>query len=331
VPYGGQPPIGTLKIGVSSCLLGAKVRFDGQHKRDAFLVDQLGAFVEWVAVCPELEVGMGVPRESVRLVRGGRDGLRMLGNRSETDWTARMRRFAERRVRALEGLVGYVLKSKSPSCGMERVKVHDGIEKRAPVTKDGVGLFAEALRARFPNLPIEEEGRLHDAGLRENFVERIFAYARLQALWQLRQPKGGRWTIGDLVAFHTAHKLALLAHHEPGYRELGRLVARARQVPRAALRAEYERLFMAALSRPATRKRHVNVLTHMLGHLRGKLDDGGRLELRGLIEDYHRGLVPLVVPVTMLRHHVERLKLEYLQGQTYLNPHPKELMLRNHV
>jgi uncharacterized protein YbgA (DUF1722 family) len=133
------------------------------------------------------------------------------------------------------------------------------------------------------------------------------------------------------VAFHTAQKLALLAHHEPGYRELGRLVARARQVPRAALRAEYERLFMAVLSRPATRKRHVNVLTHMMGHLRGKLDDGGRLELHGLIEDYHRGLVPLVVPVTMLRHHVERLKLSYLQGQTYLNPHPKELMLRNHV
>jgi uncharacterized protein YbgA (DUF1722 family)/uncharacterized protein YbbK (DUF523 family) len=327
VPSAGNPPIETVKIGVSSCLLGAKVRFDGEHKRDAFLVDQLGAFVEWVAVCPEMEVGMGVPRESVRLVRGGPEGLRMLGNRSETDWTDRMRRFAERRVRALEGegLVGYVLKSRSPSCGMERVKVYDGTEKGAHVTRDGEGLFARALRARFPNLPVEEEGRLHDAGLRENFVERIFAYARLQALWR------SRWSVGQLVAFHTAHKLALLAHLESGYRELGRLVARAAQLPRAELRAEYERLFMAVLSRPATRKRHVNVLAHMMGHLRGKVDDGGRAELHALIDDYHRGLVPLVVPVTLLRHHVDRLKLDYLQGQTYLNPHPKELMLRNHV
>jgi uncharacterized protein YbgA (DUF1722 family)/uncharacterized protein YbbK (DUF523 family) len=327
VPSAGNPPIETLKIGVSSCLLGAKVRFDGEHKRDAFLVDQLGAFVEWVAVCPELELGMGVPRESVRLVRGGPDGPRMLGNRSETDWTDRMRRFAERRARALEGegLVGYVLKSRSPSCGMERVKLYDGTDKDAQPTRDGEGLFAKALRARFPNLPVEEEGRLHDAGLRENFVERIFAYARLRALWS------SRWNVGQLVAFHTAHKLALLAHLESGYRELGRLVARAAQLPRAELRAEYERRFMAVLSRPATRKRHVNVLTHMMGHLRGKVDDSGRAELRGLIDDYHRGLVPLVVPVTLLRHHVDRMKVDYLQGQTYLNPHPKELMLRNHV
>jgi uncharacterized protein YbgA (DUF1722 family)/uncharacterized protein YbbK (DUF523 family) len=314
-----------LRVGVSSCLLGAKVRFDGEHKRDGFLVDQLGPFVEWVPVCPEAEVGMGIPRESVRLVRLAGSGPRMLGNRSGEDWTGRMSRFAARRVRALEGLVGYVLKAKSPSCGMERVKLYDGTDKGARVTRDGVGLFAAALRDRFPNLPIEEEGRLHDAGLRENFIERIFAYARLQALW------AGRWTVGDLVAFHTAHKMALLAHDERGYRELGRIVAGARQLPRAELRDRYEDRFMSVLSRLATRKRHANVLMHMLGHLRAGLDEPGRAELLSLIDDHRRGLVPLVVPITMMRHHVERLKVDYLRGQSYLHPHPRELMLRNHV
>lgn len=317
------PPI---RIGVSSCLLGARVRWDGQHKKDAFLVDELARFVEWLPVCPELEVGMGVPRETVRLLRGPRGGTRLVGSDTGADWTARMNAFAEARVKKLPELCGYILKAKSPSCGMERVNLYpDDGGPRAMPTKEGVGLFAATLMRVRPNLPVEEEGRLNDARLRENFIERVFAYARLQALW--RQP----WKLGALVAFHTAEKMVLLAHHTEGYRALGRLVAEGKRRSPAALRDEYEALFMATLRKLATRGRHANVLQHMLGHLRGRLETRDRDELAGLIDEYRQGLLPLIVPVTLLRHHLGRVQVPTLAGQTYLAPHPKELMLRNRV
>jgi uncharacterized protein YbgA (DUF1722 family)/uncharacterized protein YbbK (DUF523 family) len=308
-------------------LLGAKVRFDGQHKRDAFLNDGLAPFVKWVAVCPEVEVGMGIPRPPVRLVRGPAGRSLMLAQPDDADWTQRMETYAERRAEALsrEDLSGFVLKSKSPSCGMERVKLYDAPDAKGAPKRTGVGLFARALMDRFPNLPVEEEGRLCDASLRENFLERVFAYARMQDLWRTR------WTLGTLVAFHTAHKMQLLAHSTDGYHALGRLVAGGKRLARAELRERYEADFMAVLAKPATRGRHANVLQHMLGHLRPNLDDAGKTELLALIDDYRRGLVPLVVPVTLLRHHVNRLGVPYLAGQTYLEPHPKELMLRNHA
>jgi uncharacterized protein YbgA (DUF1722 family)/uncharacterized protein YbbK (DUF523 family) len=312
-----------IRVGVSSCLLGRKVRYDGGHKRDRFLTDVLGRYVEWVPVCPELEVGMGVPRESVRLVRRGAE-LRLVAERSGTDHTEAMLRFARRRLRELErlDLCGYVLKKDSPSCGMERVRVYpaDG----APV-RTGRGLFAGALMRRFGALPVEEEGRLHDARLRENFVERVFAYRRLRSLFE------SRWTLGGLVAFHAAHKLQLLSHSPGHHRALGRLVAGAKRTPRAELARRYAEGFMTALARPATPRRHVNVLQHVLGHFRAGLDPTGRAEILELIEDYRAGLVPLVVPLTLVRHHVRRLGLAYLAGQVYLDPHPKEMMLRNHV
>jgi len=316
-------PVVTVRIGVSSCLLGQKVRFDGGHKRDAFLVDTFGRFVEWVPVCPEVEVGMGTPREAIRLVRDG-ESVRLLGVKSATDHTAPMRTWAVRRVETLAGelLDGYILKKDSPSCGMERVRVYD--PNGAP-SRTGRGLFAEALLARLPLLPVEEEGRLSDPRLRENFVERVFAHHRLHDLF------ASRWTVGSLVRFHTAHKLALLAHSPAAYATLGRLVAGAAALPRPALRTEYERGFMAALEVMATPRRHVNVLQHALGYLRTRLDEESRGELAASIEDYSRGLVPLVVPITLLRHHVRRCGVEYLAGQVYLEPHPKELMLRNHV
>lgn len=319
-----------LRIGVSSCLLGSEVRFDGQHKRDAFLVDQLAPFVEWVPVCPEVEVGMGVPRESVRLVRRsheGSPGPALIGNRTGSDWTGRMETFAAQRVARLddEGLCGYVLKNNSPSCGMERVKLYAAPDAGASADRTGVGLFAAALLRRFPTLPVEEEGRLHDPRLRENFIERVFAYARLQALWK------SPWGRGDLVAFHTAHKMALLAHEPEGYRALGRLVAESKTFADDELRARYEQGFADVMRVPATPGRHANVLEHMLGHLRQALDDGDRHELVAVIADYRNGLLPLVVPVTLMAHHVRRHSVAYLLGQTYLEPHPKELMLRNHV
>ena len=317
----------SLRIGVSACLVGDEVRFDGGHKRDAFLGDELAPFVKWVRVCPEVEVGMGVPREPVRLVRGPRGRSLMVGNQSGTDWTERMNALAARRVDALAeaNLSGYVLKSKSPSCGMERVKLYEAEGTKAQPTFKGVGLFAQALLERLPNLPVEEEGRLHDPRLRENFIERVFAYARVRRLW------AGRWTVGDLVAFHTAHKMQLLAHSTDGYRALGQLVAGAKATPRAELRERYEADLMGVLRKPATPGRHANVLMHMMGHLKSHLDEAGKRELLGLIDDHRAGLVPLIVPVTLLRHHVNRLAVAYLLGQTYLEPHPKELMLRNRV
>lgn len=319
-PVAGEAP---LRIGVSSCLLGEEVRFDGGHKRDRFLTEQLGPFVEWVPVCPELESGMGVPRPALRLLRVG-DAVRMVEISSGRDHTRRMERWSQRRVRELRALelCGYVLKRSSPSCGMERVRVY---APSGPARRDGRGLFAGALLQALPDLPVEEEGRLHDPRLRENFIERIFAYRRLRALFH------GRWTRGAVVSFHTAHKLQLMAHSPAAYRELGRLVADVASIPRREFRGRYTRAFMQALARIATPGRNANVLQHAAGHLRKRLDATSRSELAALIDDYRRGLVPLVVPVTLLRHHVRRCQVATLAGQVFLDPHPRELMLRNHV
>lgn len=311
-----------LRIGISACLLGQEVRFDGGHKRDDFLTRILGPHVEWVPVCPEVEMGLGTPRATLRLVRD--DGrIRMMTTRNGIDHTDGMNRWSAVRLEELarEDLSGYVLKKDSPSCGMERVKTYgSGMPAR-----DGRGLFASALLARLPLLPVEEEGRLTDPSLRENFIERLFAYRRLRALFQ------PRWTAGAVVRFHTAHKMALLAHSTTAYAELGRLVARAGSTDRAEWRAAYESLFMQTMTIPATRARHTNVLHHMAGHLKTLVDADSRAELAACIEDYRRGFVPLIVPVTLIRHHVRRFSVTYLEDQIYLDPHPRELMLRNHV
>ncbi len=316
-----RPPA-PIRIGVSTCLLGERVRFDGGHKRDTFLVETFGRYVEWVPVCPEVEAGLGVPRESMHLSRM-QDQVRLVTATTGIDHTDTMRRYAAQRLAALAAhdLCGYVLKKNSPSCGMERVKIYG---RSGPVA-NGRGLFAEALLQAFPHLPVEEEGRLSNPRLRDNFVERVFAYRRLRSLF------GGRWTIGSVVAFHTAHKLQLMAHSPRLYAELGRLVARAKAVPRPALRASYEAQFMSALEMMATPRKHVNVLQHILGYFTDQLDGAARQELIELIEDYKRGLLPLVVPLTLVRYYVRQFAISYMQAQTYLEPHPKELMLRNHV
>jgi len=312
-----------IRVGISSCLLGEAVRFDGGHKRDPFLTETFGAFVEWVPVCPEVECGFGTPREAMRLVRVDND-VRLLTVRTAVDLTDRMAAYTRRRVAQLdaEDLCGYVLKKDSPSCGLERVKIYGtgGVPE-----KSGQGIFARGLVERFPSLPVEEEGRLSDPRLRENFVERVFAYWRLRGLFR------GRWNLGTLVEFHTAHKLILMAHSPEAYRQLGRLVARARGVGRKDLERRYTEQFMSALAVIATPRRHANVLQHMAGYFKNLLDAKSKAELGAAIDDYRRGLVPLVVPMTLLRHHVRVHGVSYLEGQHYLAPHPKELMLRNHV
>jgi len=314
---------GEIRVGVSTCLLGEPVRYDAGHKHDRYLTDVLGRYFSFVSVCPEVEVGMDTPREPVRLVRD-RESIRMAGSVSGNDHTDAMKKYAARRVAALEalGLSGYVLKKGSPSCGMERVRTYTA--KGMPAVA-GRGLFASELMRRLPLLPVEEEGRLLDATLRENFIERVFAYKRVVDLFS------SRWKVGDLVAFHTREKMLVCAHVPAAEKELGRIVAAASKTARADVERDYRTLFMTALSRPATAKRHVNILQHMLGHFRDVLEPAPRRALASVIEDYRNGLVPLVVPITLLRHYVDLYSIGYLAHQTYLEPHPKELMLRNHV
>jgi uncharacterized protein YbgA (DUF1722 family)/uncharacterized protein YbbK (DUF523 family) len=314
---------GKIRVGVSACLLGEEVRFDTGHKHDRYVTDVLGLHFDFVSVCPEVETGMGIPREAVRLVRGTGD-IRMRGVKTGTDHTDVMRRYARRRVAALGalGLCGYILKKGSPSCGMERVRTYTAAGM--PATSDR-GLFAAELRTALPLLPVEEEGRLEDAVLRENFIERVFAYSRVTSMF------AGRWSVGDLVAFHSREKMLIAAHQPAAEKVLGRIVAGAKHAPRAEVAGGYRSAFLTALSKPALRKRHVNVLQHMLGHFRDVLEPAPRQALAATVEDYRSGLVPLVVPITLMRHYVGLCGIEYLARQTYLEPHPRELLLRNHV
>jgi uncharacterized protein YbgA (DUF1722 family)/uncharacterized protein YbbK (DUF523 family) len=312
-----------IKVGISTCLLGERVRFDGGHKRDRYITDILGDYFKFVPVCPELDVGMGVPRESVRL-EGEVDSPRMVGTKTGKDWTAKMNRYSCDKTRKLERLQlsGYILKKDSPSCGMERVRVYG---KGGVPNRNGRGLYAAALLDRYSLLPVEEEGRLNDARLRENFIVRVFGYHRLQQLI------GEPFARGRVVEFHAAHKFLLLAHSPKHYKQLGQLVAAIKQHTPAEFRDQYSLQFMEALQTKTTTKKNVNVLQHILGYLKDKLESWEKQDILAVIKDYHAGLLPLVVPLTLIRHYVDKHKVEYVQNQIYLTPHPKELMLRNHV
>jgi uncharacterized protein YbgA (DUF1722 family)/uncharacterized protein YbbK (DUF523 family) len=312
-----------IRVGISTCLLGQKVRFDGGHKHDRYITDILGSYFQFVPVCPELEVGMTVPREAVRL-EGPVDAPRMVGNKTGQDWTKRMSNYTGKRVRQsdLSDLSGYILKKGSPSCGMERVKVY---AKPGTVLKTGIGLYARALMDHHQNLPIEEEGRLKDHRLRDNFIVRVFAYHRLQGLFR------ERFSRGRVVEFHAAHKYLILAHSPKHYKQLGQLVAAVKKYTRAEFRDQYSILFMDALSVMSTIKKNVNVLQHILGFLKTHLSPDEKKDILGIITDYHKELVPLIVPMILIRHYLNKFQVEYIRDQVYLNPHPKELMLRNHV
>jgi uncharacterized protein YbgA (DUF1722 family)/uncharacterized protein YbbK (DUF523 family) len=314
----------SLRLGVSRCLLGEHCRWDGGHKLDPYLVDRLGQFIEWVPVCPEVELGLGVPRESLRLA-GSPDAPRFVTRKSGIDHTEAMQNWARRRLEELAplGLHGYVLKKDSPSCGMFRVRVYG---KGDTPANTGQGIYARELAARFPLLPVEEEGRLHDPKLRENFIERIFVEYRWQKLLAEEPSPGG------LVRFHTAHKMTLMAHAPAQYREMGRLVAQAGSLPWEKLALSYDQLLHATLAKPATPAKHSDVLQHLMGFLKHELDATDKEELLGLIADYRAGLAPLIVPLTLLQHHLRRRAVsDWVYEQVYLMPYPKELMLRNHV
>jgi len=314
---------GKIRIGVSSCLIGEAVRFNGGHKGESFLLETLSQYFEWVPVCPEVEIGLGVPRESMRLVKKA-GAIHLVTNQTATDHTGPMKVYAAKKVKALgeQDISGYIFKKGSPSCGLERVNLYN--VKGALVSSDQ-GMFAKAFTETLPRIPAEEEGRLRNPVLRENWIERVFAFARLKDLWD------GKWNVGDLVAFHTKNKFALLAHNETQYRKLGRLVADAKKLDREELRDQYENLFLETLKTLATRKKNTNVLDHMTGYFKKQLDKDSRKEVGDTIHAYHQGHVPITVPLTLIKHYVRVFEVAYLKDQTFLNPHPAELSLRNFI
>lgn len=309
-----------IRVGTSSCLLGEEVRYDGGHKRNVYILKSLANHFQLVPFCPEMGAGLGTPRPPVRLVKTD-VGLRARGvSDANLDVTDALQAFSDRIVSQLNDLSGYIFKKGSPSCGMERVKIYT--EAGMPV-ESGSGIFAATVMQQLPLLPVEEEGRLMDPVLRENFIERVFVYHRWQEL--LRQGL----TPASLVEFHTDHKFTLLAHDEPAYREMGRIVADAGTTDLQAKAEEYAGMMMKALKKIATRKQHTNVLTHIMGFLKTHIDSEDKQELLEVLERYRLGLLPLIVPITLLKHHLRRYPQEYIQRQHYMNPHPDELMLRN--
>lgn len=316
-------PDAKIRLGVSSCLLGEKVRFDGGHKLDRFLTETLSRFVEFVPVCPEVEMGLPTPRETLRLV--GEPGTqRLVFSKSGEDVTDRMTSWAKKRLVELEKeeLCGFVFKAKSPSSGMERVKLYD---RNGVPNKQGVGLFAREFMEHFPLLPVEEDGRLHDPHLRENFIEMIFTLKR----WREALQKGT--TRGVLVDFHTRHKLLILSHSTEIYRQMGKLVADGGSVDEKTLFTSYLALLSKGMRLKTTTAKHVNVLQHVLGYFKKQLSADEKQEVLGVIESYRARQIPLIVPITLLNHFVRKYEQGYLQQQVYLSPHPLELQLRNHV
>jgi uncharacterized protein YbgA (DUF1722 family)/uncharacterized protein YbbK (DUF523 family) len=313
----------SIKIGVSTCLLGEKVRFDGGHKHNRYITQTLGQFFEFVPVCPESECGLGIPREAMRLV-GEVNKPRLVTNKTRIDHTDQMLSWAVDRLDALEreNLCGFIFKKDSPSSGLYRVKVYN--DKGQPV-KTGRGLFAAAFTDRFPRIPVEEEGRLHDPVLRENFIEQVFALKRWREVLEKKK------TMGNLVDFHTREKLLFMAHSPKHYREMGRLVADGKKKNASDLYDHYEGMLTEALGLRATVSKHTNVLLHVLGYFKKQLSSDEKQEVLELIGNYRSGHLPLIVPVTLLNHFVRKYNQPYLSVQTYLYPHPLELQLRNHV
>ncbi len=312
-----------IKLGISSCLLGNDVRYDGGNKLDPNLRDTFGQFVEWIPVCPEVESGLPVPREAMRLV-GDPDTPRLVTRFSGVDHGDRVIRWAKKKLLHLEktGICGFVFKSRSPSCGLEDAKIQYG---SGAVHCKGAGIFAKMFMNRFPFLPAEDEEGMRNAVYRENFVERIFVYH------QWREFKSQDDTIAGLGRFHAAHKLLMMSHSIRHLRELGTIVANGKKLKRSILFERYEQTLVAGMWFPATIKKHTNVLQHLAGYFKKQLSHEDKRELQDVIFRYHKGLVPLIVPITLIKHYAGEYDLPYLQQQCYLNPHPLELMLRNHV
>lgn len=312
-----------IKIGISSCLLGNNVRYDGGHTHDRYITDTLGRYFDYVPVCPEVEYGLGIPREAMRLISTPR-GIRLVTIRSGIDHTEGMHEWVKKKLNSLEAenLCGFIFKSKSPSSGIYDVKIYS--TTGAPSRK-GAGIFGGAFLHHFPLIPVIDDGRLHDPTLRENFIERVFVYKR----WQ--EFKNTLKTTKDIIDFHTDHKLLIMSHSPKHLSLLGNIVARFSVEKKKKVLDEYITTLTEALKLISTVKKNTNVLYHMAGYFKKKISEEDRRELIEVIEQYHKGLIPLIVPIVMIKHYVRKFDEPYLKRQIYLNPHPLELMLRNHV
>jgi uncharacterized protein YbgA (DUF1722 family)/uncharacterized protein YbbK (DUF523 family) len=312
-----------IKIGVSQCLLGENVRWNGGHSRSRFITDTLSHYVDFVPVCPEVEAGFPVPRETFRLV-GDIENPRLVTSKNKVDHTEHMHQWAGQRVESLEkeNLCGFIFKKDSPNSGLYRVKVYN--EKGMP-EKKGVGLFARAFTERFPRIPVEEDGRLNDPLLRENFIEQIFTLKR----W--RETLEKKKSVGHLVDFHTRHKLLILSHSTTHYRAMGKLVAEGKSLPLDTLYDHYELQLLESLRLKGTIKKNTNVLLHLLGYFKKELSADEKQEVLEIIDRYREEILPLIVPITLVNHYVRKYQQPYLLQQVYLNPHPIELKLRNHA
>ena len=310
-----------IKIGVSACLLGQEVRFDAQHKYHWYINEILGKYFEYISVCPELEIGMGVPRKSVRLV-GDSQAPEMIEPISGTNWTSKMHTYSNKKVALLGDVSGYLFKKGSPSCGVFRTKVY---QKNSVPKADGRGLFADAFCKRWPLIPVEDEGRLNDAALRENFHERVFGYHRLKKLMS------DRFKRGDWIKFHERNKFLLLSHNRQHYTRLGQLVANISNYSSAEFKDEYARHYMEALAVMTTPQKHNDALLHILGFLKNLLSSEQKADILKSIDNYRLGIHPLIVPITLLNHYITIHKVPYIQDQLYLQPHPIDLSLRNHI
>lgn len=309
-------------LGISGCLTGSAVRFDGGHKRMGFVMDDLAQWVSFRPVCPEMAIGLPTPRPALRLINAtdGTTELRF-SKPPHDDTTQKMADFAAGYLPKTSDLAGFIVCAKSPSCGMERVRLYD--EKGNAGRKEGVGLFTAALLKARPWLPVEEDGRLHDPVLRENFVERVFALHELNTL------RANGLTRRGLMEFHTRYKLQLLAHHQAGYRAIGPFVASMHQWDDLdAFFVVYREKLMEILKQPASRKNHTNVLMHIQGYFRDQLNSRQRGELRDVILHYRDGLLPILAPLTLLKHYMAEYPDRYLMTQNYFDPYPDTLALR---
>jgi uncharacterized protein YbgA (DUF1722 family)/uncharacterized protein YbbK (DUF523 family) len=308
-----------LKIGISACLLGDKVRFDGGHKALHFANKTLSNYVDYQSVCPEVGIGMSIPRKPIRLI-DHEDQIKLVATRdSSIDYTEVMHTFANQKMKSCNQLDGFIVTAKSPSCGMERLKVYD-YEGNVQHRK-GVGLFTQTLIATYPNLPVEEDGRLNDAPLRENFIERIFAFNN----WRTQVAPSNE--IKNLIKFHSNHKYQIMSHSYQGYKKLGQLVANQANLDFDEIKELYIADFMQIMKSVASRKRHSNVLQHVQGYFKKQLTTEDKAELTKLIVDYRTGLVPLLSPVTLIKHYLKKYPNDYLSQQTYFNPYPLSMGL----
>lgn len=317
-----SPAKTSVPIGISSCLLGERVRFDSGHKNNSYISKTLSEYFDFKPFCPEVSIGMGIPREPIRLVSDQLDGgdIRCVGTKTEDlDVTEKLEQCGQDQLDWARGLCGYIFKKDSPSCGMERVKIY---YKNNP-KRSGIGLFAKQIIEALPNLPTEEEGRLGDAILRENFIRRVFIYKRWKNLMASQPSKQ------DLVDFHARHKLIYFSHNQPKTRELGRLVARIGDMTQDDYCEQYIAAVTDIVKKPADKKNNANVLKHIQGYLKRDLDSDDKQELEHMIEQYRLGYLPLIVPITILRHHFRKCPDEYINRSYYMDPHPKELKLLN--